>query len=189
VVDEAQRTYQRKLDDLVSDGTAFAIYRKVTTRGKGRYQSSDAASDLKLPVEAVQYLISVAANRLRGGAAEYGLQRDEIDNLACKAAYALECVDERNKAREHYRNELTKEEFRRTRHGELVGDLVWLYSACKRVNPYLLDEDQTGVISRFLEVADNTLESRLTRQKTAIKKKMLLKANGDDVYLALGSSL
>lgn len=175
VVDEAVRSYQAKLDSLIADGTAFEIHRKVSTAEKGKYKSSDAATKLKLPIEVVRYLISVAANRINGGAVEYMEQRDHIDDIACKAEYALDCVAERNILREHWRNELTTEELRRTRRGELLGKRALLYSDCKRLNRNLLDAKQAEIVDRFLEIADDTLQKRIDRRNAAIRQKGLLK--------------
>lgn len=178
VVDAAQRKYQTELDALAEDGTAKMLFQMTSEPSGGKFIStSSAAAELGLSIEATQYLIAAAARQISAGKYTVEYAKWLAFKISVQAAEVLSLVADRSswEARRrrswHWENELTRDEFRRTRKGELVGEFVRLYNRCKAVDRSLLDESQQTDVDSFLDIAENTLSNRRSRQLAAIQRK------------------
>lgn len=175
VVDEAQRRYQAKLDELIEDEIDQQLYRMTSKPVDGKFAATAAAAAaFGLPIEAAQYLLTVARRQIKTGefAGEYAKWK-----AAAIASQAAEVVAEvaatsgwSSRRIRPWRNELTCIEFRRTRKGELLGKYARLYVRCKGVDRSLLDRAQREQVDAFLDLADNTISSRYDRHLAFIRK-------------------
>ena len=179
VVDEAQRQYQAKLDGFVIE-----LYRIVSEQAEGMHRPiADIAAGFELHAEATRYVIASTLHRIKKAELEEECAKDEAKAAADRAGRVLAEValtsgwSSRWPRSRRWRNELTKKELRRTRKGEILGELAGFYTRCRKVDRSLLSQDQKAKIDAFLNLAGTTFENRRDRQLAAIREEKRRKAN------------
>lgn len=180
VVDEARRRYQAKLDALLDpeNGTATELYRMTTEPVDGKYlsitEAAAAMEQMKLPIEALQYLIKAVHHREATAEMYVEWTKEEAAWIASEAAKVVAMVAEESAfglwkpSIRPWRKELTNEELKR-REGKLLGKLAPQYKRCKEVDRSLLNDEQVARVDAFLDLADNTLQARLNRQARSLR--------------------
>jgi len=190
IMDAAMRTYQKKLDVMITDGTAEKIYQQASL---ARWDIGTTASQFGLTCEAVRYLNSAFRRRLKlvqtapvhgahtgDEAAQTSETRissdrtemqDHIWGCACHAASVVSAVDNRRKDWSIARpGELSFDELKRKK-GKLVGKLAWLYEQCALLlEDANLPAEHREDIQEFVDLATSTLSNRRGRQKWRLGK-------------------
>jgi hypothetical protein len=184
VMDAAQRKYQAKLDAMLSDGVAKKIYEQASLP---HGDIASAAGSFNLPAAAGQYLTFAAKRRLMavqkpvGQATETSVKVADCTSApvgagdsdaqlhvwgcASHAAFIIGEVENRRKDRSIAPpGELTKKELKRT-NGQLVGTLAWLYNECCSLKEEVtVPQKMMDDIREFLDLANQTLDNRRSRQ-------------------------
>jgi hypothetical protein len=157
--DEAVRTYQEILDTMLEDGTAIQIFRTVQLPGSDMLK---VGAKFGLGAEAVQYLVKSIAYKL-------GLKADHEYGIAAHCAMVTDEVEDRKDWTIARPGEFSRDELRRSK-GRIIGRLARLYRDAELLLAGSLQPNHRRDMMAFIELANDTLASRLARQKAHARR-------------------
>jgi hypothetical protein len=156
-VDVAFRRYQSYVDSLIqslADGTPIGTI----------IQGND------LPDQVISYLQKANICIARKRAEEAELLAEEAEEVAYKARWKLDIIQQEWKERERWWYEMIPEEFRR-RNGKLEGEFASLYKRCISLQNKVSNDDHRRIIDEFIELAEDTLRARIDRRNVFLRDK------------------